>query len=95
MPTIKPHQNIIDVAMQHVGAAEAAYDIAIINGLELTAEDELPGREIVIGEVVNKKVVRYFENLKTVDCTTIRNLNAQIFNQGIGYWRIGYDFKVS
>jgi hypothetical protein len=93
MPIIKPHQNIIDVAMQHAGAAEAAFNIASDNGLSLTNEPT-PGVEVLVNEVVNQRVVFYFNAQKNIDCTTIRN-DQNLLKQGIGYWRIGYNFKVS
>ncbi|MBO7463334.1 MAG: hypothetical protein J6T96_12135 [Bacteroidales bacterium] len=38
--TVLPYQSLIDVAVSATGDAETAYDIALMNGLPLSAEPE-------------------------------------------------------
>lgn len=49
-------QTLFDIALQHCGAAEAAYDIARLNGLSLTAV-LTPGQELQLPPVVSAQVV--------------------------------------
>jgi hypothetical protein len=44
---ILKHQTIIDVALQHCGNADAAFDIAALNDIEIT-DDIAPGTELLL-----------------------------------------------
>jgi len=65
-------QTLIDIAIQQCGSAEAAYDIALMNGLSVT--DELtPGLELSIPEIANKSIAAYYINNIIVPATVSDN----------------------
>lgn len=51
-------QSLVDIAVQKVGAAEAAYDIARLNGVSIT--DDAFVHELSIPEVQNKDIAAYY-----------------------------------
>ncbi len=52
---VKRGQSLIDIAVQGCGSAEAAYDLASLNGLSIT-DSPVPGSVFVIPGVVNNAV---------------------------------------
>lgn len=66
--TVLDRQSIFDIAIQHCGAAEAEYDIAMLNGISIT--DELnAGQLLELPSVINKDVVAYYTNKKLTPAT--------------------------
>ena len=61
-------QTLIDIAIQHLGSADAAYDLATLNGMSIT--DKLsPGQTLELPAVVDKDVVAYYANRGIVPAT--------------------------
>lgn len=56
---VQEHQTIIDMAIQCTGSADAAYDLAVLNGLSLS-DDLVPGVDLILPEVVNQDIVSYY-----------------------------------
>ncbi len=57
--TIQARQSIWDVAVQHCGSAEAAFDIAGMNG-KLPISPVSAGGTLKVPDPTNKKVVKYY-----------------------------------
>ncbi|MCQ2306829.1 MAG: hypothetical protein MJ000_04595 [Bacteroidales bacterium] len=57
--TVQARQNIWDVAVQHCGSAEAAFDIAGMNG-ELPTSPVSAGSTLKVPDPTNKRVVKYY-----------------------------------
>lgn len=97
MTTIILHnQSILDLAVQHTGAIENTFAIAVANGLSLT--DDLPaGAEIKIPDSANKDsdVLNYYTAKRLQPATAVIMLPEEERLEGIGYWVIQTDFKVS
>lgn len=53
-------QSIFDIAIQHCGSVDAAYDVAVLNSLPLDAI-LMPGQTLLIPKVTDKRVVDEFE----------------------------------
>jgi len=54
-------QTLIDIAVQELGSAEAAYGLAVLNNLSVT--DELvPGQELQLPTVTNRSISDYYNN---------------------------------
>jgi hypothetical protein len=61
-------QTLIDIAIQYLGSADAAYDLATLNGMSIT--DKLsPGQTLELPAVVDKDVVAYYANRGIVPAT--------------------------
>lgn len=97
MTTIILHnQSLLDIAIQHTGAVENTFAIAVANGLSLT--DDLPaGAEIKIPDSANKDndVLNYYTTKSLQPATAVIILPEEERLEGIGYWVIQTDFKVS
>jgi len=92
MPVIKTRsrQNMLDVAIQEQGDVSAAFDLALNNGFSLTDAPDI-GTEVQTASAKNKEVVKFFNT----ELKHPASNDGVIINKGIGYWRIGIDFKVS
>lgn len=92
--TILHHQSLLDLAIQHTGTAENAFDLALANGLSLT--DDLEAGEsiqlIAYGIQQNKDILNYYTAKNIQPATAITAAVEQ--PQGISYWAIGVDFIV-
>ena len=96
MITILHNQSLLDLAVQHTGTAENAFALAVVNGLSLT--DDLPaGAEIKLPDSVNKDsdVLNYYSAKRLQPATAVIMLPEEERLEGIGYWVIQTDFKVS
>ena len=93
---VLPLQSLLDIAVQHTGAVESVFAIAVANGLSLT--DDLPaGTEIKLPDSVNKDsdVLNYYTAKRLQPATAVILLPEEERLEGIGYWAISVDFKVS
>ena len=93
---VLPLQSLLDIAVQHTGAVESVFAIAVANGLSLT--DDLPaGTEIKLPDSVNKDsdVLNYYSAKRLQPATAVILLPEEERLKGIGYWAISVDFKVS
>ena len=97
MTTIILHnQSLLDLAVQHTGSVENTFALAVVNGLSLT--DDLPaGTEINLPDSVNKDsdVLNYYTAKRLQPATAVIILSEAERLEGIGYWVIQTDFKVS
>lgn len=95
MQTIKAGegQTLIDIAMQYMGNSKRAMELSALNELSLTA-DLLPGQliKVLSPAVEDKKKVDEFTKWKLCPASGDQTV---IKPEGIGFWIIGIDFKVS
>ena len=54
-------QTLIDIAIQELGSAEGAYDLAVLNGISVT-DELIPGQELQLPVINNKSVAAYYAN---------------------------------
>lgn len=67
---VKDGQNIIDIALQYYGSAEAVFDLAFDNNLSLS-EALAPGRILIIDpvKIVRNDIVQYYKNNNIIIAT--------------------------
>ncbi|MCO5229613.1 MAG: hypothetical protein M9958_00515 [Chitinophagales bacterium] len=72
--TILNRQSLLDIALQETGIIEAAFDIAIANGLSVT--DYAPGAILMIPNniVVNEQILKYYKSNKIQPATFMGEL---------------------
>ena len=92
------NQSILDIAIQHTGTVENSFDIAIANGLSIS--DALSaGLSLDVPEGLQKNtdVYSYYlaKDIKPATAKADGENNEIPTLKGIGYMRIGGDFKVS
>ena len=61
-------QTVFDVAVQYCGDAEAAFDIAVLNNIEVTSCPD-NGTVLNVPDAVNKKVTQYYQKNKIKPAT--------------------------
>ena len=71
-------QTLFDIAIQFSGSAEAAFELTVLNGLNLT-DDLVPGVELKQAGVLNQQVAAYYLAKQIMPAT----LEAQIIT-GLG-----------
>jgi hypothetical protein len=88
-------QSLFDLAIVLAGSAEAAFDLALENGMSVT--DEVPaGKSIRYrGAAVSPQVARYFERNRLKPATALDGYAPAGGDEGIGYWNVEYNFIVS
>jgi len=96
MATVEVGQNLLDIAIQHSGSVEAAFDLASINGLSIT-DAVAAGSNVAIASIASQPVVDFFSVNEIKPATGITDINiAQtISDEGIEFWAIEEDFIVS
>ena len=90
------HQSFLDLAIQHTGSVENAFVLALQNGKSLT--DDLVAGELLSLENTknNKDILSYYQSKKLQPATGVSHTGGSSLQlQGIGYWVISNDFKVS
>lgn len=99
MKTIILHnQSLLDIAIQHTGTAENAFDLALANNRSIT--DDLEAGESIgltaYGIQQNKDILSYYQAKKLQPATAISgDYSTDNSLQGIDYWAIQMDFVVS
>lgn len=97
MPTIKINegQTLLDIAVQHCGNVEKAFELALANGLDFN-EDLVIGDEMVTGEVAveKRKLVELFKNKILVPASKKDDYETMQL-EGVDYWSIGTEFIIS
>lgn len=93
------NQSLLDLAIQHTGTAENAFDLALQNNRSIT--DDLEAGESIeltaYGIQQNKDILSYYQS-KNIQPATGINYQSSTINdkpQGIDYWAIQMDFIVS
>lgn len=84
-------QSLLDIALQETGTIEAAFDIAVANGISIT--DYVPGTILTIPDTapVNEQILAYY---KTNFISPATSEEFKITSSGLyvdeGYWDEGY-----
>ena len=92
-------QSLLDVAIQHAGAPEAAFNFAAVNDLSITDTPET-GDLLEKVSALNKRVFNYFSNnaLKPATAITASASGASGGfgepEEGVEFWFVEYDFAV-
>lgn len=93
---VRDQQNWFDIALMLYGGVEAAFDLAILNNMELTSDlvNGIPLKKKGIAKADGSIVKAY--NRKGIKPATayIESLEGGV-QEGIGYWAIEIDFAVS
>lgn len=94
-PGVVEHgQNLLDVAVHRCGAFAAVIGLALLNNISIT-DDLLPGSSLLLPEPVEPEVVKYFADGKIIPATAEDVSGTPEHLEGIDYWTISLDFKVS
>lgn len=90
-------QSMLDVAVQHSGGIESVFDLALMNGLSITADLNPYDTLLECESVVDSDLVDYYSNKGIVPSTAITatDIAQTIADEGVEFWTIGEDFIVS
>lgn len=90
---VQQGQNMMDLAVQHSGDCTALFAFAMKNGISVT-EEIASGMDLIVPEVINIGVVKYFSDKTIIPAFEKAKANPIVGGRGIGFMRIGSDFKV-
>lgn len=89
------NQSLFDVAVQHSGRPEAAFDIAVKNGISIT-ELLMSGEMLNGANILDADIVSYFSGKRIQPATaSTASMVQDVESGGISIWAINNDFKVS
>ena len=97
MITVTSQQSTLDLALQHCGSLEAAFDLALLNNVSIT-DDLLDGQKLDIPAALSKDVTKYYavHDIRPATAITTEAINEIICSgEGVEFWAIEYDFVVS
>lgn len=96
--TVLGRQSLMDVAVEHCGDWQQAFDIAMINGTGLT-DDIASGKELTMPYPSADSEMANFYDVNAIHPATgiTDSETSQILlgGEGIEFWGIEYDFVVS
>ena len=78
---VRDGQTLFDIAIQELGSTEAAFDLAMTNGLSLT-DDLIPVQELELSEIVDSNISNYYKN-KGINPATSIIAQAELINSVI------------
>ena len=87
-------QNFIDMVCQLTGSYESVIEMAILNNRGITTPLVI-GQEIKASAVINQDVVNIFRKKQPATALEQNTDDAIEELEGIGYWIINKNFKVS
>lgn len=93
--TVLHNQSLLDVCLQHTGSIEGVFELAMNNNLSIT-DDIQVGKILNLPEGIttDKDILNYYKAKNIQPATAIIEQTEEKL-EGIGYWAIGVDFKVS
>jgi hypothetical protein len=86
-------QTLIDLAMQHAGSAEAAFEMCLQHDFEITRELEA-GAELPQPIVLNNEVVTLYRTEKAKPASILIKQMPGAEDEGVDFWAIETDFIV-
>ncbi len=94
--TVHNRQSFLDMAIQECGAFEAAFSLAVRNGLSLT-DDLAAGQvlEYIPDDIIKKPVVATLAARGVKPATALTMSQPAATLRGIGFMAVGIDFTVS
>jgi nucleoid-associated protein YgaU len=87
---VQAGQSLWDIALQYAGSAEAAFQIAQVNGRSISAE-LTAGQTLIIPAVLNAGIVSEYQNSGYVPASAVP---VEELLEGIDYWAIEIEFEV-
>ncbi|QHN64841.1 hypothetical protein [Bergeyella cardium] len=87
-------QSFIDMVYQMTGGFEDIMKMAVLNEKSIT--DDIEVDEIIISDnVQNNEMIFFFQRNKPATAITAYNIEQEKDPEGISYWAINGNFKVS
>ncbi len=71
---VNDNQSLFDMAVQIAGNVEAAFDLALINGLSIT-DDLAIGSELKKVEAIKKDITNYYINRNVIPATATTEID--------------------
>lgn len=94
MPVIRRHQTLLDFSVQWSGSVEGLITLALSTGTSPT-DDAVPGAQLPVIPILDAKVAGSFASSGNEIATANKQVAGPPQPEGIGYWIIAQDFKVS
>lgn len=65
---VSENQSLFDVAIQRLGSCEAAFELALLNGISLT-DEPAAGQNLILSPIVNESICSYYAKKGLVPAT--------------------------
>lgn len=91
---VRRGQNLLDLAIINTGDVTRCFEIAMLNNIPVSSDLNIEDEIAMPSNVINTDVVSIF-NSKNQPATAFTEQNDAPQLGGIGYMRIGGNFKVS
>jgi hypothetical protein len=91
--TVNQGQNLFDIGIQTSGTAQAAFDLALANDRSLT-DGLVTGEVLQATAILDRRMQRHYADYGIVPATA-SDVVLEPGMEGIGYWYVEYDFRVS
>ena len=95
---VRNNQSLFDIALQTLGCTEAAFDIALINGISIT-DELLTGQILQIPSMsgyTQRRNAEYYTINGIMPATAITaDIANTVLEEGVEFWAVGDDFIVS
>lgn len=93
--TAADRQSLFDLSLQVCGSIEAVFELAKVNGMSIT-DALVPGQvvEYNADSIRDKQVVQHYANNHVIPSTALPE-ESKIMPEGVEYWSIELDFKIS
>lgn len=92
--TAADRQSLFDLSLQVCGSIEAVFELAKVNGMSITDALAPGGVEYNADGIRDKQVVQHYANNHVIPSTAITE-ESKIMPEGVEFWSIELDFKVS
>lgn len=91
------NQSLLDLALQHTGKVENAFELAMVNELSITDSVEAGERLELPENIAQERDILAYYQAKNIQPATAVSHTGNTINkpEGISYWAINQDFKVS
>ncbi|MGP1500746.1 MAG: hypothetical protein ACTTJM_03060 [Bergeyella cardium] len=92
------NQSTLDVCLQHTGSIEGVFELAMANSLSLTDELQVGTvLQLPKGIAQDRDILSYYTAKSLQPACGITPAEQRMMEkiEGISYWVVGYDFKIS
>lgn len=92
--TVKNKETLLDVAVLTAGSMTGMFELAFLNNISLT-KDLVSGEQLLTGTIISEAAITELKSRKAKPSHAVIEMPDQPLKLGIGYWKIGFDFKVN
>jgi len=90
---VKNKETLLDIAVLTAGSLTGMFELALLNNISLT-KDLQSGKQLLAGSVISEAAITELKSRAAKPSHAVIEIPDEPQKLGIGYWKIGFDFKV-